>query len=347
MMPLAFAQDALLKGFRYPALAAVIALAVTWLLTPWVRSLAFAKGAVDDPKIDDRRVHKEPTPRWGGLAIYAGLVASLLITVTMAYWNAPVRFPWWLVGLVLVGGGLVVVGALDDLYQYKAKIQAGLLLLAGFLIQAFAGPKDLHAIDRIQIATIGIPFHPGTYWRFVPVVAACLTAFYIFVVTKTMDTIDGVDGLAAGLATISATTLTIIAVYGGQPRVAIVGAALGGAALGFLKHNYNPARIFMGTGGAYVLGFTLACLSIVGALKTAAAASLLIPALVFGVPIFDAFRVITLRLANGQPITQADKRHLHHALLGRGLSTKQTVWVLYAATGILCLTLLALIRIYA
>lgn len=347
MMPLAAVQDALLKGFRYPALAAVIALAVTWLLTPWVRSLAVARGAVDNPKSDDRRIHKEPIPRWGGLAIYAGLVVSLLVAVTIAYWSAPVRFPWWLVGLVVVGGALVVVGALDDLYQYKAKIQAGLLLLAGFAIQLFVGPRELHSITRVQIATLGIPFHPNEYWRLAPIAAALLTAFYIFVVTKTMDTIDGVDGLAAGLATISATTLTIIAVYGGQPRVAIVAAALGGSALGFLKHNFNPARIFMGTGGAYVLGFTLACLSIVGALKTAAAASLLIPALVFGVPIFDAFFVIVRRLASGQPITQADKRHLHHTLLKRGLSQKQTVWVLYLATGILCLTALALIRIYA
>ena len=103
----------------------------------------------------------------------------------------------------------------------------------------------------------------------------------------------------------------------------------------------------MGTGGAYVLGFTLACLSIVGALKTAAAASLLIPALVFGVPIFDAFFVIVRRLASGQPITQADKRHVHHTLLLRGLSQRQTVLVLYLATGLLCLTALALIRIYA
>ena len=340
-MPLA-AQEPLLSGFRYPALVAIIALAVSWFLTPWVIKLAKAKGAMDDPKIDERRVHKEPTPRWGGLAIYGGLVVSLLAVVPFAYAPSSVKFPFWLVGLLLVGGLLVVVGALDDLYQYKAKIQAILLLAAGFAIQLFAGP-----VGRIQIGTLGIPFGGGDYWKIAPLAAAPLTAFYIFVITKTMDTIDGIDGLAAGLATISAATLTIIAVYGHQPRVALVAAALGGSALGFLKHNYNPARIFMGTGGAYVLGFTLACLSIVGALKTAAAASLIIPALVFGVPIFDAFRVIVLRLASGQPITQADKRHLHHTLLGRGLTQKQTVWVLYAATGILCLAALLVIRKYA
>ncbi len=342
MTPIAVVQDELLKGFRYPLLAALVALAVSWLLTPWVRTLAVSKGAVDNPKIDDRRIHKEPIPRWGGLAIYGGLVVSLLAVIPFAYAPSSVKFPFWLIGLMLVGGGLVVVGALDDLYQYKAKIQAILLLAAGFLIQAFAGP-----LGGVRINTLGIPFGGGDYWRILPWAAPPLTAFYIFVVTKTMDTIDGVDGLAAGLATISAATLTIIAVYGHQPRVALVAAALGGSALGFLKHNYNPARIFMGTGGAYVLGFTLACLSIVGALKTAAAASLIIPALVFGVPIFDAFFVISRRLLSGQPITQADKRHLHHTLLGRGLSQRQTVWVLYAATGILCLAALLVIQKYA
>lgn len=344
MMPIAAVQEELLKGFRYPAFAALIALAVSWLLTPRVISLAVAKGAVDNPKSDDRRIHKEPTPRWGGIAIYVGLVASLLIIVPIAYRSAEVKFPFWLIGLMIVGGALVVVGALDDLYQYKAKVQALLLLSAGFIIQLFTGPQG-----RVQIATLGVPFMAGeAYWRLYPILAIPLTAFYVFVVTKTMDTIDGVDGLAAGIATISAATLTIIAVYGEQPRVALVAAALGGASLGFLKHNYNPARIFMGTGGAYVLGFTLACLSIVGALKTAAAASLIIPALVFGVPIFDAFFVIVRRIASGDPITQADKRHLHHTLhLRFGLSQKQTVWVLYLATGILCLAALMVIRKYA
>ena len=108
-----------------------------------------------------------------------------------------------------------------------------------------------------------------------------------------------------------------------------------GAALGFLKHNYNPAKIIMGTGGAYILGFMLACLSIVGALKTAAAIALFLPVFVFGVPIFDAFFVITRRILSGQPITQPDKRHLHHALLGKGFSQRQTVWVLYFAAATL------------
>lgn len=322
-----------LKGFRYPLLAGIIALAVSWLLTPWVRSLAIKKGAVDDPKRDDRRIHKEPLPRWGGLAIYAGMVVALAVVLPFAF-PSTAAYPLYLIGMVAIGGVLVVVGALDDLYQFSAKAQALVLLAAGIGIQFVYG-----RIGQVQVRTIGVPWEEGQYW-YLGWAAVPLTAIYIFIVTKTMDTIDGVDGLAAGIATISAATLTVIAVYGEQPRVAMIAAAIAGSALGFLKHNYNPAKIIMGTGGAYILGFMLACLSIVGAYKTAAAVSLIIPIFVFGVPIFDAFFVITRRVLSGQPITQADKRHLHHTLLGRGLSQKQTVWVLYVAAAALCGALL-------
>lgn len=330
----------LLSGFRYPLLAGLIALAVSWILTPWVRSLAIKKGAVDDPNRDDRRIHKEPLPRWGGLAIYAGIVISLVAILPFAF---PERnaYPLYLFGMLLIGGILVAVGALDDLYQYSAKIQALVLLGSGFAIQLFVSH-----VGQVQIKTLGVPLaNPPTYivlgWAAIPV-----TAIYIFIVTKTMDTIDGVDGLAAGIATISAATLVMLGVLGEQPRVAIVAAAIAGAALGFLRHNYNPAKIIMGTGGAYILGFMLACLSVVGAVKTFAAVSLVIPILAFGVPIFDAFFVVTRRIISRQPITQADKRHLHHTLLGKGLSQRQTVWILYAAAAILCGVLIMVARRY-
>jgi UDP-GlcNAc:undecaprenyl-phosphate GlcNAc-1-phosphate transferase len=321
---------AILVGFRFPLLAGLIALGVSWGLTPWVRSFAISRGAIDDPRRDDRRVHKEPIAKLGGLAIYGGIVVSLLAVLPFAYAGA-VWMPPYLIGMLLVGAGLVAIGALDDVRDYSSKIQAAVLLGAGFLIQLF-GHKD----SRVQIETLGIPIGPHLYISLGVIGGAVFTAFYIFVVTKTMDTIDGIDGLAAGMAAISATTLCVIAYYGHQPRVAIVAAAIGGSALGFLKHNYNPAKIFMGTGGAYVLGFMMASLSIVGALKTAAAISLVIPITVFGVPIFDAFFVIVKRIASGSPITQADKRHLHHTLMGKGLSQKQTVLVIYAMAALLC-----------
>lgn len=315
---------------RQALLSGVIALLVSWFLTPIVRKIAISKGAVDDPKADDRRVHTEPTPRWGGLAIYAGIVAALAIVLPLSFPRSP--FPMYLIGMVLVGAVVVVVGALDDLYQFRASVQALFLLAAGVAIQ-FMFDKS----GRVQIGSFGSPFGNGLLdLRALGIVfPVSITAIYIFVVSKTMDTIDGLDGLAAGIATIAAATLSIIAAYGHQPRVALVAAAIGGASIGFLRHNYNPAKIFMGTGGAQLLGFMLACLSIVGALKTAAAVALIVPVLAFGVPIFDAAFVVVRRIASKQPITQADKRHLHHTLLGLGLSQRQAVLVLYAAAAVL------------
>ena len=322
-------------GFRFPLATGLVALLITWGLTPVVRKLAFQYGAVDDPKRDDRRIHKEPLPRWGGVAIFIGIAVAILAVLPFAY-PKTTAFPPYLIGMLLIGLLLVVSGMLDDLFQYSAKIQLLMLLGAGIAIQFFSSP-----LGQIQIKTIGVPFTD----KYIPLLWAAipLTAIYIFIVTKTMDTIDGVDGLASGIAAISASTLMVIAVYEGQPRVAIIAGAIAGACMGFLHHNYNPAKIIMGTGGAYILGFMLACLSIVGAVKTAAALTLLIPMFVFGVPIMDAIQVVIRRKLSGVPITQADKRHLHHQLLKRGLSQRQTVWVLYLAAAALCGTLIFII----
>jgi UDP-GlcNAc:undecaprenyl-phosphate/decaprenyl-phosphate GlcNAc-1-phosphate transferase len=311
------------------------------LLTPLVRQMAFKYGAVDDPKRDDRRVHKEPLPRWGGIAIYGGLLISLLAVLPFAYPYQP--FPLYLIGILGIGGILVIVGALDDLHQFSAKSQLLVLLGAGVAIQFFGSGDRATA----QIAGMSWPiFDPEGSWIDFGVWAFPLTAIYIFVVSKTMDTIDGIDGLAAGIAAIVGATLSIIATYEGQPRVALIAAALAGTSLGFLRHNYNPARIIMGTGGAQLLGFVLATLSIVGALKTAAAVAIIVPVLVFGVPLFDAVQVVIRRKLSGVPITQADKRHIHHQLLNRGLSQRQAVWVLYSIAIVLCVTLVAIVRLY-
>jgi len=328
---------ALLAGFRFPMVAAILALLVSWAVTPLVCKFAVSKGAIDDPTADDRRVHTTPTPRWGGIAIYGGFVLALLTVLPFAYPKAP--FPAYLIGMVLLGAVLVAVGALDDVRPFSAKVQLVFLLGIGVAIQFFVDP-----VGKIQIGSLGVPFAavPTVLVRF-GMASIPLTAIYIFIVTKTTDTIDGLDGLAAGIAAIAAATLTILAAYGGQPRVAIVAAALAGAAIGFLRHNYNPAKIFMGTGGAYFLGFSLACLSVVGAMKTAAAVAVLVPVLAFGVPIFDAAFVIVRRLMHHQPIMQADKRHMHHTLLGMGLSQRQAVLVLYALAAALSLALVTVV----
>jgi len=330
-----------LAGYRYPLAAAVVALLATLVLTPFVKRLAERFGAIDDPKGDERRVHRTPIPRWGGIAIYGGILLGLLAVLPVAF-PAARPFPPYLVAMLGIGALIMVFGALDDLYQFRALWQMLFLLAVGVAVQFFYSGGD-----RIQISGIVAPFsgQPGRWvpfgWAAVPI-----TALYIFVVTKTMDTIDGLDGLAAGIAAIAASTLAVIAVYEGQPRVAIVVAAIAGASLGFLRHNFNPAKIFMGTGGAQVLGFLLACVSIVGAFKTAAAVAMLVPMLVFSVQLFDAVFVVVRRIRSRQPITKADKSHIHHTLLGMGLTQRQVVGILYLVDAILCALLLIGIRLY-
>lgn len=325
-----------LEGFRYPLIGGFVALLATLLFTPLVRKWAIAAGAVDDPTRDSRRVHTEPIPRWGGMGMYFGIVVALLVVLPFANTFQP--FPPYLIGMLLLGGVVVAFGALDDLKQFSAKWQLLALLGVGLLVQV-----AYSSIGRVQVSGISLPFVDGDWipfgWAAWP-----LTALYIFVVAKTMDTIDGVDGLAAGIAAIAAGTIAIIARYEDQPRVALIAAVIAGSCVGFLRYNFNPAKIFMGTGGAQLLGFLLACLSIVGALKTAAALALFIPILVFGVPLLDAALVTVRRLLAGDPITQADKRHLHHQLLARGLTQRQTVWVLYGVAILMAGVLLVMVR---
>lgn len=332
------AESQLLEGYRFPLLAGAVACIISMLLTPLIKTLAFKFGAVDDPKRDDRRVHKEPLPRWGGIAIYGGFVAAVLGVLPFAYPIQP--FPLYVWGMLGIGGLVVIVGALDDLHQFSAKIQLLFLILAGFGIQFFASEGKVIQIQGLSWP----PFGGNGEWIDFGIWALPITALYIFIVSKTMDTIDGIDGLASGIAAIAGGALSIIATYEGQPRVALLAAALAGASLGFIRHNYNPAKIIMGTGGAQLLGFTLAALSIVGAMKTAAAMAILVPLLVFGVPLFDAVQVVIRRKMSGVPITQADKRHIHHQLLARGLSQRQAVWVLYGIAIVLCALLVLAVR---
>lgn len=314
-----------LPGFRAPLAAGVLSGVFVLVLTPLVMRLAVKHGAVDDPTRDERRVHTQTTPRWGGIAIYAAIVLALAAILPFAF---PVKpFPPYLAGILIAGALIVVMGAFDDLRQYSAKIQLGYLLVAGIGVQFL-----YDGVGRVQIQGITVPAPgPGTGWLDFGVWAVPLTAVYIFVVTKTMDTIDGIDGLAGGIAAIAATTLSVIATLEGQPRVALIALAIAGASIGFLRYNFNPAKVFMGTGGAQGLGFMLASLSIVGAMKTAATLAVLIPMLVFAVPLFDAGFVVVRRILSRQPITQPDKRHLHHTLLGKGFTQRQAVWILYLA----------------
>lgn len=317
------------------ALALLIALIVTLVATPLVIRLAAVAGAIDKPG-EERRIHSNPTPRWGGLAIYLGVLAAWLLVYPMSHRSpdAALVGPYTVNSLWIMGIGFAIVafGMLDDKYQLPASWQALFLLGCGI---ALGHPS----LGNIRIEGFSVPFMandaPGGYVAFSELNSVIFTAIFVFIIAKTMDTIDGIDGLAAGIAAITATTMLILSLYK-QPLVGVLSAGAVGSCLGFLRYNYHPARIFMGTGGAQFLGFFLAALSVQGVVKTAAAVALLVPLTLFGVPVFDAIFVVIRRIASRQPITRADKRHLHHSLLGRGLSQRQAVWVLYAAAILLC-----------
>jgi len=326
----------------------LLALATTYLLTPWVRRLAIRAGALDMP--DARRVHTEPIPRWGGLAIYIGVAVGMLAGLARLYLLAPSDSVFLgralqFLGLLLVGTGVLIVGMLDDRKQFSALIQMGALLLAGLVVQLFGVQIEGFA------APIGGKFSEA---RWIPLGAWAIpiTALWIFVVSKTMDTIDGLDGLAAGVSAIAAFTLALMALQAAdlldQPYpnwlIAITAAAIAGAAGGFLRYNFNPARIFMGTGGAQFLGFMLGGLSVIGAFKTATAFAILIPVLVFGLPFLDAGLAVVRRLLSGQPIHKPDKKHIHHQLLERGLNQRQTVLILYGIAAAMAVVALILFR---
>lgn len=327
-------------------LSFIIALAVTWFLTPHVLKLAVRCGAMAIPRARD--VHETPKPRWGGIAIYAGVVLATAITVTLRGGRPGVEHAWTpqLVGVLVAGTFIALIGIIDDLKDLRAIWQALAILTAGAILVGF----------NVRIEGIGNPFVFGgeerydpSRWIALPMWGSVLlTLFWVFVVTKTVDAVDGLDGLAAGVCAISSATLALLAAAShspGGPTVALVAASVTGACIGFLRFNYSPARIFMSTVGAQFLGLMLAALSIVGTFKIAAAISVLVPILVLGVPIFDYAVVLLRRLQCGAPLTMADQRHLHHRLLAHGLSKKQAVWVIYGCTAALCGTAVLLFEV--
>jgi UDP-GlcNAc:undecaprenyl-phosphate GlcNAc-1-phosphate transferase len=333
---------------RQMAIAALVSGIITVLLTPLVKRLATGAGVVRAPRARD--AHQKPTPLWGGLAMFAGFIATvLLMRLFTGDSLAVARSGEHPILGILAGGTLIaVVGLLDDKYDLSAKAQIAGLLLGGLL-------AALLGVRINGITNPFVPLDPAGGYTFqnyydlhghrllgVPL-SYPVTMIWVFLVAKTFDFLDGLDGLAAGVCAISATTMGLLAAAQGDSAVALLAAALVGACVGFLRHNYNPASIFMGTIGAQFLGFVLAALAVVGAFKIPAAISVFIPLLVLGVPVFDGLFVIAKRLWLRQDPTLPDRTsHIHHRLRNRGLSTRQTVWAIYGLTASFCLLALLL-----
>jgi UDP-GlcNAc:undecaprenyl-phosphate GlcNAc-1-phosphate transferase len=231
---------------------------------------------------------------------------------------------------ILAGGAAsVILGAIDDFRPLSARAK-------------FVGQVLIASVAVIYGVRVDFLTNPLGGLILLGRLGGIFTVIWIVSFMNVVNLIDGVDGLAAGVSSIAAVTLLFVAFRQGQALAVLLTAALAGSALGFLKYNFNPAKIFMGDAGAHFLGFTLAATSIEGTLKSAAAVAIIVPVLALGLPIFDTFFAIVRRLGNGQPVGAGDRGHLHHRLLDMGLSQRQTCYVMYGISILLGLAAVSL-----
>jgi UDP-GlcNAc:undecaprenyl-phosphate GlcNAc-1-phosphate transferase len=290
-----------------------VAFLTVYALVPVVRAIALRTGFVDIP--NHRKIHTDPIPLLGGAAMFAGF---FITTLLMGEINGEY------VGIGLGAFLIFLIGLIDDFAKTRGKDFPALPKFIGQLAAAWI----LYSFG-VQIDGITIPFGHGDYYQFAPWMSVMATFLWVVGITNMFNFLDGVDGLAAGIAAISATTLLFISLLKGQPTSAMFAVTLIGISLAFLRHNFHPARIFMGDSGATFLGFTLAAIAVQGAFKAATLVSVAVPVLALGVPIFDFFYVTIKRVKENRPIYKADKAHTFHQLMRSGMNQIQTVAFLY------------------
>jgi UDP-GlcNAc:undecaprenyl-phosphate GlcNAc-1-phosphate transferase len=267
-----------------------------------------------------RRIHETPTPRLGGLAILAGFLVPVL------FFLPPDSGAHALVtGAVLIA----CLGAVDDAFGLSPALKlAGQIACAA--IPVAAGITN----DHITLPVFGaFDLGPGQY---------PITIIWFVAIVNMINFIDGMDGLAAGVTGIGATTFAILAASLGRADPAIMAAALAGACLGFLVHNFHPARIFMGDSGSMLLGFIMAGVAVNGVMKSAAAIAVIAPLVVLAIPILDTSFVVMKRLKHGLPVYSPDRSHFHHRFFSIGWSQRKTVLALYGWCVLMGLVALAL-----
>ncbi|MCP9837569.1 undecaprenyl/decaprenyl-phosphate alpha-N-acetylglucosaminyl 1-phosphate transferase [Cyanobium sp. N.Huapi 1H5] len=305
-------------------LTATAAALLTALIVPVVRRLGLRWGLVDPP--DDRKQHTLPMVRLGGVGIVAGFSLSLACTWTFGGFADLPPDKDQLIWTTLAGAlCFFVIGLADDLFALPP-----LPRLCGQVLVAAAVWNQ-----GVRIGSIDLPFGLGHSVAGLPLpegLSLLATVVWLVGITNAINWLDGLDGLAAGVSGIAAVGLLSVSFSLSQPAAGLLAAALAGSCLGFLRHNFNPARIFMGDGGSYFLGFALAAISIVGPAKRLTSVSLLLPLMILSLPLADMSAVIMGRLRAGRSPFYPDRRHLHHRLLRAGFSHRRTVVLIYAFT---------------
>ena len=294
-------------------LTLVLCFLLSVAITPLVKKVAIAIGAIDKP--DPRKVHQKIMPRLGGLAIYISFIIGFLALGLMNRETLPI-----ILGCTII----IITGILDDKYTLSAKVK-----LIGQIVAAI-----VVVMNGVVIEFINLPF--GGMIEF-GIFSIPITILWIVGITNAVNLIDGLDGLAAGVSSIALITISGMALLKGDLFTSSLGIILLGSTLGFLVHNFYPAKIFMGDTGALFLGYMISVLSLLG-FKNVTMLSLIIPIIILGVPISDTFFAIIRRFLNKSPISAPDKSHLHHCLLRSGFSHRQTVLLIYAMAAMFSLT---------
>ena len=298
--------------------AFAVAMIVAIVLTPVVRKLATELGVLDLP--NDRRIHAGAIPRLGGLAIVVAFFVALLslFATGSAVSGLFLTHPMRALGLAVGGLFISTIGILDDArglrawHKLWAQCLAGTIAyVCGFRIDAVTLPF----IGNLEMGVFGI----------------VVTVLWIAAITNAINLIDGLDGLAGGVAFFACVTNFVVGFINNDVIVMLLSASLGGAALGFLLFNFNPASIFMGDSGSMFLGYVLATTSILGnTVKSSTTVAILVPFVALGVPIIDTLLAMARRFLERRSIFAADRGHLHHQLLAMGLTHRRAVLLLYA-----------------
>jgi UDP-N-acetylmuramyl pentapeptide phosphotransferase/UDP-N-acetylglucosamine-1-phosphate transferase len=308
-----------------PVIPAIATLVGAGLLTaavvPIVRRLGFRWGLTDKP--DPRKQHLTPMVRLGGIGIVLGFCLSLGITWAMGGFGTLPTSRDHLIWSTLLGGlAFFAIGLSDDLFQLPPLPRLALQIAVAMGVWS----------QGVQIGSITLPFDSSVSLDLPHWLSLLATVIWLVGITNAINWLDGLDGLAAGVSGIAAVGLLSVSYSLHQTGAGLLAAALAGACLGFLRDNFNPARIFMGDGGSYFLGFSLAAISLVGPAKELTAVSLVLPLLILSLPLADMSAVIMGRVSEGRSPFYPDRRHLHHRLLRAGFSHRRTVLLIYAFT---------------
>ena len=277
------------------------------ILIPFMKRVAFKVNAIDVP--GGRHIHKKTTPKLGGVAIFFSfLLGYMLFGTHSSVMNA-----------VLIGSFIIILlGVFDDIVELGPLAQFIGQLIAALIIVLYGGLL----IKSLDIAAFNIFIHFG--WLSYP-----LTVFFILGCINCINLIDGLDGLSGGISSIYYLTVGIIAIIQGKTGLDFVLAfTMLGATLGFLVYNFNPASIFAGDAGSNFMGFMIAVIALLG-FKNVTMTSFIIPLVILAIPILDTLFAIIRRFLKHQPLFQGDKYHIHHQLLNRNFSVKQTVFIIY------------------